>query len=884
MAVEWWQIVGALVCILLSGTFSGLTLGLMSLDIIDLRVLIESGTERERRYARRLLPVRLRGNWLLCTLLIGNTAVNAALAIITAELFGGIGGFLSSTIVILYIGEIIPQAVCHRFGLVIGAYTIPFVRLLMYLTAPLSFTTSKALDWLLGGEPATRYNKSQLKSLLSMHGTQGNNGGSGRSNQTDDTDNENIPGPCSSSAPEGPNKGQPEFTVVELPKISSQTNEKSESATPPSPSSLGKQNATENGTQETDVNASVQVAHRSNRTENAAEIRIEENVITPTSGATVESGKTRMRPLYKFTALRRVKMVNKAARKEKEREKKEQESVSSNPLLTRDEMAMLGGAFDFSQKTVAQVMTALDDVFMLEASLSLNFAVLLLIFQSGHSRVPVYDKTRENIIGVLFAKDLILLDPEDCVPIKTVLLFFNRTVLLVFHDTSLNVMLNIFKQGGGHMAIVRQKSDSDSDEESAPSTLGVVTLEDLIEEIIGQDIVDETDVYTDNISKRRVKRVRSIDPEVLKMFDSKHDEGVLSEKEVLVVASYLSNNTDEFSEDVVKMKVLKEMLAKFPIVEYHDDDKLRAQGISELFDGLAGVASSPVDNISTSTDVGAQDAIASANGLPAPMEPAQNILTPVQPKPMQQTDPDTTIYSRDVATKNAYLIINGRVEISAGNDGFISEVGPWTLLGRNALTDDSYAPDFTARVCERPARLLRIPRKLYRLMVQYSAGSISSSSKFHTAQSPQAGLSLDIGNLPAQRYQPGFSIDMGNLPSRGLNEESKKRNKSSLALAAAATALAVGSPSNEKEGPRLAGSASDAVIIRKSRARTGGKPIEWSEIGPAQTTVVAPDSTAKAVTLPKNQTPPSTTSIEMPIHRTRTAGKPPSSGDKMAPK
>lgn len=877
MGLTWWQVPATIVCIALSGTFSGLTLGLMSLDIIDLRVLIESGTRRERWYAQRILPVRRSGNWLLCTLLIGNTAVNSALAIITADLFGGLVGFLSSTIAILYMGEIIPQAVCHRFGLIIGAYTIPLVRLLMYLTAPLSFTTAKVLDFLLGGEPVTRYNKSQLKSLLSIHGTQVNDDGSGKSNRTDDTNNDNEPRPQSSQTNEGPTEGRSEFTVVELPKISSQTNEKGETAVTLSPTSPERQNTVGWSTEEVGADASTQVLDLPNLVKAAGKYETEEITPTYTPGETVGSGRAFMRPLYKFTALKKARMAEKATRKEKEREKKDRESVSSNPPLTRDEMAMLGGAFDFSQKSVAQVMTALDNVFMLEASLSLNFAVLLLVFQSGHSRVPVYDKTRDNIIGVLFAKDLILLDPEDSVPIKTVLLFFNRTVLLVFHDTPLNVMLNIFKQGGGHMAIVRQKNGSEDGEGSVPSTLGVVTLEDLIEELIGQDIVDETDVYTDNISRQRVKRVRSIDPEVLKMFDSKHDEGLLSEKEVLVVASYLSNNTHEFSENVIKMKVLKEMLAKFPIIEYHE---LKTQGTSELFDGLAGVASGPPEDDSAAENVEAKDAITPANGVMAPIDSAEDIVPSAQPDSIEKANPDTTVYSRGVPTKNAYLILNGRLEISAGNDGFISEVGPWTLLGRKALTDDLYAPDFTAQVCERPARLLRIPRKLYRLMVQYSAGSISGSSTIHNKQTTPAGLSLEMSSLPIQNYQPGFSIDMGSLTSRGLGAELKAQNKSSLALAAAATAVAVGNPSNEKERPPLAGTASDAAVVRKSRARSNGRPIEWSEIEPAQATEITKDGSVRSATLHGAKTSQNTADFVMSFNKSFNSSEKPSSSSK----
>jgi len=155
--VEWWRIVVAIVCLCLSGLFSGLTLGLFALDLTDLDILLDSGTEKEKKYAKKIYPLRKRGNYLLCTLLIGNTAVNSALAIVTAELFGGISGFLASTFLILYIGEIIPQSVCHKYGLVIGSYAAPLVYLFMLLTVPLSWPTAKVLDWFLGGESPVRF-------------------------------------------------------------------------------------------------------------------------------------------------------------------------------------------------------------------------------------------------------------------------------------------------------------------------------------------------------------------------------------------------------------------------------------------------------------------------------------------------------------------------------------------------------------------------------------------------------------------------------------------------------------------------------------------------------------------------------------------------------
>jgi metal transporter CNNM len=70
------RIIGAVILTLLAGLFSGLTLGLMSLESLELELLIKAGDERQAKYAKRIEPVRKSGNQLLCTLLLTNVAVS----------------------------------------------------------------------------------------------------------------------------------------------------------------------------------------------------------------------------------------------------------------------------------------------------------------------------------------------------------------------------------------------------------------------------------------------------------------------------------------------------------------------------------------------------------------------------------------------------------------------------------------------------------------------------------------------------------------------------------------------------------------------------------------------------------------------------------------
>ena len=104
------QVLILLILLSFSALFSGLTLGLMSLDITGLEIVMAGDDPDSARYASIIYPLRKQGNLLLCTLLLGNVAVNSLMAIFTAAIFNGTVGFLFSTFLIVIFGEIIPQA------------------------------------------------------------------------------------------------------------------------------------------------------------------------------------------------------------------------------------------------------------------------------------------------------------------------------------------------------------------------------------------------------------------------------------------------------------------------------------------------------------------------------------------------------------------------------------------------------------------------------------------------------------------------------------------------------------------------------------------------------------------------------------------------------
>jgi metal transporter CNNM len=148
---------------------SGLTLGLMGLDLTMLQVILESGSEIDKKRAAKITPLRSTGNRLLCVLLITNTAVNAGLAIVMAGFTGGFEGFVLSTLLIMIFGEITPQAICSRHGLAIGAFLYPVIWTVCWAFFPLAYPIAQVLDLVLGSEIGLSYSRDELIALLAMH-------------------------------------------------------------------------------------------------------------------------------------------------------------------------------------------------------------------------------------------------------------------------------------------------------------------------------------------------------------------------------------------------------------------------------------------------------------------------------------------------------------------------------------------------------------------------------------------------------------------------------------------------------------------------------------------------------------------------------------------
>ncbi|XP_073334489.1 metal transporter CNNM4 [Pagrus major] len=466
----WLQAILISCLLVLSGMFSGLNLGLMALDPMELRIVQSCGTDKEKKYARKIEPIRSKGNYLLCSLLLGNVLVNTTLTILLDDLIGsGLGAVVASTIGIVIFGEIVPQALCSRHGLAVGANTITVTKLFMLLTFPLSFPVSKLLDVLLGQEIGTVYNREKLVGML---------------------------------------------------KVTEPYND-----------------------------------------------------------------------------------------------------------LVKEELNMIQGALELRTKTVEDVMTPISNCFMIQADAVLDFNTMSEIMESGYTRIPVYDDERSNIVDILYVKDLAFVDPDDCTTLKTITKFYNHPVHFVFHDTKLDAMLEEFKKGKSHLAIV-QKVNNEGEGDPFYEVLGLVTLEDVIEEIIKSEILDESDLYTDNRNRKKV------DPNKNKPDFSafKHDADSkvkISPQLMLAAHRFLATEVSLFSPFQITEKVLLRVLRHPDVIQelkFNESDK---------------------------------------------------------------RSPQHFLYQRGKPVDYFILILQGRVEVEAGNENMKFETGPFSYYGVMALSSPS---------------------------------------------------------------------------------------------------------------------------------------------------------------------------------------------------
>jgi len=147
-------------------------------------------------------------------------------------------------------------------------------------------------------------------------------------------------------------------------------------------------------------------------------------------------------------------------------------------LLDADALSMIEGVMQVSEMQVREIMIprAQMDVVDIDAA---HEQILPYVIETAHSRFPVVDGERDNVIGILLAKDLLRLCTGENINLREIL----RPAVYVPESKRLNVLLREFRSSRNHIAIVVDEYGG---------VAGLVTIEDVLEQIVG-DIEDEYD-------------------------------------------------------------------------------------------------------------------------------------------------------------------------------------------------------------------------------------------------------------------------------------------------------------------------------------------------------------------------------------------------------
>lgn len=149
---------------------SGLTVGYLSIDDLVLELKSKNGTDEEKYYASTVCPILEKKHWLLVTLLISNAAAMEALPLLLDRLVPEYLAIIISVSLVLFFGEVIPQAICTGPDQIkIASRVSPMTKTLMWILYPIAYPIAKLLDYLLGEHHKSRFQNTDLKSLIELH-------------------------------------------------------------------------------------------------------------------------------------------------------------------------------------------------------------------------------------------------------------------------------------------------------------------------------------------------------------------------------------------------------------------------------------------------------------------------------------------------------------------------------------------------------------------------------------------------------------------------------------------------------------------------------------------------------------------------------------------
>ncbi len=157
-------------------------------------------------------------------------------------------------------------------------------------------------------------------------------------------------------------------------------------------------------------------------------------------------------------------------------------SHEQHDVIDNDEKNIIIGGLSYSSKSVLEVMTPITQVYYLDIDEPISINELK---EQNFARVPLYSESRDNIVGILFLKDLVGVAKQN---LKLNDYAKKEGIIKVLDTETLDDLLNMFTKSKSHMGFVYDEFGT---------LRGIVTLEDILETIIGRKIMDESDTVID---------------------------------------------------------------------------------------------------------------------------------------------------------------------------------------------------------------------------------------------------------------------------------------------------------------------------------------------------------------------------------------------------
>ena len=178
------------------------------------------------------------------------------------------------------------------------------------------------------------------------------------------------------------------------------------------------------------------------------------------------------------------------------------DAARARNLIDSDSYSMLKGALAVSEQTVVDIMVPRGRMDLLDVSESIA-DLLPDIIETAHSRFPVFEESRDNIIGVVMTKDLLRYMVNPTLTLRDLV----RTAVFIPETKRLNVLLQEFRSNRNHIAVVIDEHGG---------ITGLVTLEDVLEQIVGEiedeyDVAGEQTIFADGAQAWRVLATTEID-------------------------------------------------------------------------------------------------------------------------------------------------------------------------------------------------------------------------------------------------------------------------------------------------------------------------------------------------------------------------------------